>query len=231
MSKATEKRIFLTRHAEAEHNVTEDWTIRDAPLTARGREQAAALNEATKDTVQATADLLVTSGLKRTLQTTILAFPALRKRLEAEGKPVLVLPQLQEVNDLPCDTGSDREVLEADPEFAGLDLSPLTPDWNSKEGFYAATETAIRARARWVRQWLRARPERRIVVVSHGDCLRYITKGENTHEAWANVEMREFTFAKEEGEDGEGEAWLVPVKRVVQEGEDEPTSSEQVSGA
>ena len=215
------------------------------------------MNEATKDTVQATADLLVTSGLKRTLQTTILGFPALRKRLEAEGKPVVVLPQLQEVNDLPCDTGSvrlsltlysfmvsferahgimarqDRAVLEADPEFAGLDLSALTPDWNTKQGFYAATETAIRARARWVRNWLRARPERRIVVVSHGDFLRYITKGENDHGAWANVEMREYTFAVEEGEDGDGdgEAWLVPVKEVVEGGEDEPTSSEQVSGA
>ena len=122
-------------------------------------------------------------------------------------------------------------MLEADPEFAGLDLSSLTPDWNSKQGFYAATETAIRARARWMRRWLRARPERRIVVVSHGDFLRYITKGENNHEAWANVEMREYTFAVGEDGDKDEEAWLVPVKSVVQEGEDEPTSSEQASGA
>ncbi|KAI0366245.1 phosphoglycerate mutase-like protein [Pilatotrama ljubarskyi] len=228
-SKATEKRIYLTRHAEAEHNVSEDYTIRDAPLTARGREQAAALNEATKDTVQAVADLLVTSPLRRTLSTTLVGFPHLRQRLEAQGKPIIVLPQLQEVNDLPCDTGSDRAVLEADPEFAGLDFSALTPDWNSKQGFYAATEDAIRARARWVRQWLRSRPERHIVVVSHGDCLRYITKGQNTHEPWANVEMREFTFAADESEDKDGQAWLVPVKRVAQEGEAEPTSSEQTA--
>ncbi|KAI8984909.1 phosphoglycerate mutase-like protein [Trametes punicea] len=227
MSKATEKRIYLTRHAEAEHNVSEDYTIRDARLTARGRQQAAALNEATKDTIQAVADLLVTSGLRRTLSTTVVGFPILRKRLEAEGKPVVVLPQLQEVNDLPCDTGSDRDVLEADPEYEGIDLSTLVPRWNSKQGFYAATEEAIRARARWVRRWLRARPERRIVVVSHGDFLRYLTKGENTHEPWANVEVREFTFAPDEADDGEGEAWLEPVKRVVQEGEPEPTSSEQ----
>ncbi|KAI0352796.1 phosphoglycerate mutase-like protein [Trametes cingulata] len=228
-SKATEKHIYLTRHAEAEHNVAEDYTIRDAPLTARGRQQAAALNEATKDTVQATADLLVTSPLRRTLSTTLVGFPHLRKRLEAQGKPIIVLPQLQEVNDLPCDTGSDRAVLEADPEFAGLDFSALTPDWNSKQGFYSADEDAIRARARWVRQWLRSRPEQRIVVVSHGDCLRYITKGRNTHEPWANVEMREFTFASEEAEDEDGEAWLTPVKRVAQEGEAEPTSSEQTA--
>ncbi|KAI0759716.1 phosphoglycerate mutase-like protein [Trametes elegans] len=222
---ATQKRIYLTRHAEAEHNVENDYSIPDAPLTAKGRQQAAALNEATKDTIQATADLLVTSGLRRTLSTTLIGYPALRARLEAAGKPVVVLPQLQEVNDLPCDTGSAREVLEADPEYAGLDLSALTPEWNSKQGAYAPTEAAIRARARWVRRWLRARPERAIVVVSHGDFLRYLTAGRNTHEPWANTEVREYTFADAADED----AVLVPVRRVANEGEPEPTSSEQAS--
>ncbi|KAI0751662.1 phosphoglycerate mutase-like protein [Daedaleopsis nitida] len=229
MMSATSKRIYLTRHAEAEHNVTEDWTIRDAPLTFRGRQQAAALNQSTKGTIQASAELLVTSGLRRTLSTTVIGYSGLRKRLETNGKPVVVLPQLQEVNDLPCDTGSSREDLAVDPEFAGLDFSTLTPDWTSKAGFYAATEAAIRERARWVRRWLRARPEQRIVVVSHGDCLRYLTTGRNTHEPWANVEVREYTFAADEAEDAEGEAWLVPVRaepEVAREGEPEPTSSE-----
>ncbi|KAI0829237.1 phosphoglycerate mutase-like protein [Trametes gibbosa] len=229
MSKPTEKRIYLTRHAEAEHNVAEDYTIPDAPLTARGRQQAAALNETTIDTVQTTAELLVTSGLRRTLSTTLDGYPALRRRLEAARKPIIVLPQLQEVNDLPCDTGSDRAVLEADPEYAALDLSPLTPDWNGKAGAYAASEPAIRARARWVRRWLRARPERSIVVVSHGDCLRYITTGRNAHEPWANVEVREYTFAEDAGDDTDEEVWLVPVGPVARGGENEPTSTEQAS--
>ena len=82
--------------------------VRDAPLTFHGRQQSAALNQSTKDTIQATADLLVTSGLRRTLSTTVIGNADLRKRLETEGKPVIVLPQLQEVNDLPCDTGSVR---------------------------------------------------------------------------------------------------------------------------
>ncbi len=52
------------------------------------------------------------------------------------------------------------------------------------------------------------------------------------HEPWANVEVREYTFAEDEsGEKGddEDEAWLVAVGKpqpVVKEGEAEPTSSE-----
>ena len=41
-----------------------------------------------------------------------------------------------ECNDVPCDTGSLSEVLEAQPYFSKYDLSLLTPDWTSKQGFY-----------------------------------------------------------------------------------------------
>lgn len=117
-------------------------------------------------------------------------------------------------------------MLEADPEYAGLDFSNLTPDWTSKQGFYAATVPALQARARWNRNWLRSRPEREIVVIAHGDCLRYLADGHNSVAAWANAEVREFTFDKEEEDDERGEAWLVPVKEVAKSGGEAPTSSE-----
>lgn len=119
-----------------------------------------------------------------------------------------------------------KEVLEADLEYAGLDFSELTPDWTSKQGFYACTVPALQNRARWVRRWLRARPERDIVVVAHGDILRYMTDGYNSGAPWANAEVRQYTFAREEEDDAQGEAVLIPVKEVAKEGGEERTSSE-----
>lgn len=72
--------------------------VRDAPLTVLGRQQSAAFREATKDTIQKTAELLVSSPMRRPLSTMVIGYPDLRKRLEAEGKPVVILPQLQEVS-------------------------------------------------------------------------------------------------------------------------------------
>lgn len=97
--------LHLTRHAEAEHNVHLDYSIPDAPLTKKGREQAAQLNGLTVQNIQQTADLLVSSPLSRTLQTTLLGFPALKARLESqvESKPLIVLSRLQEVNNHPCE--------------------------------------------------------------------------------------------------------------------------------
>jgi hypothetical protein len=99
-------------------------------------------------------------------------YSPLRERLEKEGKPVVLLPELQEVNSLKCDTGSARSVLEADPEFAGLDFSLLDSapsrhdgnDWTSKKGFFSPEQ--VGERAKWVRNWLRGRKEEKIVVVS-----------------------------------------------------------------
>lgn len=111
----------------------------------------------------------------------------------------------------PCDTGSSKEVLEANPEFASFNLSNLPPDWTSKKGFWAPDPQSVAARARWVRHFLLERPEETIVLVAHGDILRQITadqKGPGTH-AWRNAEVRLHTFDQEAvGKGRDGEAWL-----------------------
>jgi len=218
------KLIYLTRHAQAEHNVEEDYSIPDAPLTTLGRHQAEELYSETTD-LQQSADLLVSSPLKRTLQTTVIAFRGLRSRLESQDppKPLILLSRLQEANDFPCDTGSSRSQLEQIEEFNGIDFSLLEDDWNSKKGEFAADPKTVAARAHWVRKWLRERPEQNIVVVAHGDILRRIT-GVQFNLAWANAEVRIFTFAHEDDEDAKLVPWTAEAEAKV--GDNEPTSSE-----
>jgi len=195
---APTSRIILTRHAQAEHNVDLDYTIEDAPLTELGKKQAATLGPQTADLQRESIDLVVTSPLKRTLQTTYMGYGTAIERLGGRGA-VICLPQAQECNPYPCDRGSPRSDLEALPEFEGFNFSLLTPDWTSKAGFWAADSDSLNARARWVRQWLRARPEATIVLVAHGDILRRITgtaSGPSVY-AWRNAEARIFTFDPE----------------------------------
>ncbi|GAA5841034.1 hypothetical protein JCM3766R1_006643 [Sporobolomyces carnicolor] len=224
----TSKILYLTRHAQAEHNVAEDYSIPDAPLTKLGREQSAQLRKDTEGTWTKNVDLLVSSPLKRPMQTFIIGYAPLRERLEKDNKPVVLLPELQEVNALPCDTGSSRKILEADPEFQGLDFSNLDSaparhdgnDWTSKKGFFSPEQ--VGERAKWVRNWLRDRQEERIVVVAHGDILRCLTEGRQTATPWANAEVRAYRFKS----DDDDEAELVKVQDLEEEGRKEPTSTQ-----
>jgi len=74
--------------------------------------------------------------------------------------------------------------------------------------FYSAEDSALKARAAWVRRWLRDRSESKIVVVAHAGILRYITDGYNSGSVWANAEVKVYTFASDVvGEDAE----IIPV--------------------
>lgn len=129
---------------------------------------------------------------------------------------------------MPCDIGSSPSELEKIPEFTGLDFSPLTPDWTSKAGEYSSEIPALQARARYVRKFLRSRKENTIVLVAHGDILRYIVFGENAVSPWSNAEVRKYRF-KSEGEEDD-EAWLELIKTEEKEGGEGPTSSQATQG-
>lgn len=85
------------------------------------------------------------------------------------------MPELQETSNLPCDTGSSREVLEREFEDKPVDFSLVHDDWNSNEGKFLPHAVAVEKRAEEVRQWLKARPEKEIVIVTHGGFLHYFT--------------------------------------------------------
>ncbi|TIC08802.1 phosphoglycerate mutase-like protein [Wallemia mellicola] len=220
----TDKTIYFTRHAQAAHNVADDYTIPDAPLTQLGREQSSRLNPLTEGTIQKTAELLVSSPLRRPMQTMLEGYPNLVKRLESEGKPPILLTIAQEVNGHPCDTGSEPDNLISDPEFKGLDFKDVHPGWTNKQGIYDPVNAAERARQ--CREWIRNRPEKEIVFVAHGDILRWITDGYNSAKYWGNAEVRTYTFKSNDSED----ALVVPKEGGLhyEVGDKGPTSSSHV---
>lgn len=168
----------------------------DDAMTPLGIRQSQTLPTRIPD-LQEKVDLIVTSPLKRALYTTLFGWKPAIKRLGIGN--VVVLPEAQECCDFPCDTGSPREVLESDADFQGLDFSRVTADWNSKQGFYAPDSTSLANRAKFVRKFLRERPEKDIVLVCHGDFLRQLTADAEgpSRSFWKNVEMRVYKFDAE----------------------------------
>lgn len=197
--------------------------VLDPPLTDLGRKQASSLAPELPNE-QAIVDLVVTSPLRRTLETTLLGWGPAVNRLGVEN--VICLPAAQECNDFPCDTGSSRADLEKISEYAGLDFSLLTPDWNSKTGFWAADPQSLAHRAKTVRHFLRDRPEKEIVLVAHGDFLRRITadaEGPSGY-MWRNVEVQVWKF--DESSVDEDECFLRFEEEIEKAGGWDPTSSE-----
>jgi len=90
-------------------------------------------------------------------------------------------------------------ILESEFCNAMLDFSPLPPEWNSKEGLWAPTPDALRARAKRVRRKLWERPERLILVITHGGFLRELIPEEMPY---ANTESRTYAFHGGEWDEG-----------------------------
>jgi len=197
--------LHFVRHAMAVCNETHDYTIPDPPLTEYGREQATKLNRLTEH-IQQTAELIVTSPLTRAVQTAIIGFQTLRARLEAQPKKIIALSYLQEMGLYPCNKWLPREELEKIEEFSGIDFSLLEDDWTSQKGDDDLEQRCYH-RVKWVRNWLRARPEKEIVVVAHAGILEEITGTRNAND-WEVCEVRQYTFISEDDE----EADVIPMK-------------------
>ncbi|KAL8810105.1 MAG: hypothetical protein Q9223_007823 [Gallowayella weberi] len=190
--------VHLVRHAQAVHNLTTaNHSMHDPSLTSHGENQCRGLRS--DFPYHDSIDLLVCSPLRRTIQTTLLSFEPEISR----GLPVIALPELQETSDLPCDTGSNLTALKEEFKDKPVQLSSVPEDWDSKKGKWAPQQEAIEARCREARQWLKARDEKDIVVVTHGGLLHYLTedwtgsvKFEGT--GWENTEFRSYTFISDD---------------------------------
>jgi broad specificity phosphatase PhoE len=125
-------------------------------------------------------EVILSSPLTRTLQTTLLGFGKLLRR--PDSPQLIVTPDLQECGPHPCDTGSDQSNLvkrfnekasEKDGYFVkgakSLDFSAIDDgNWNSKSGLYSCDTQCLQSRAARIRETVRDRHEKNIVIVSHG---------------------------------------------------------------
>ncbi|KAJ4295271.1 hypothetical protein N0V90_007282 [Kalmusia sp. IMI 367209] len=150
--------------------------------------------------------------------------------LARDNVPFILDPRLQEVASFGSDKGLDVPDLKAwlrDVEKTGekkvafdwekIDLSDVKEGWNSKEGYWAYTKSALTARATDVRNALFKRPEEHIIVVSHGAIAHFITEdwevdNPMTGTTWANCEVRDYLFSEASEE---GNAHLVETAKSV----------------
>ncbi|KAH8687992.1 histidine phosphatase superfamily [Tricladium varicosporioides] len=182
-------RVHIVRHAESEHNITKDFTVRDPGLTPLGRQQSTKLSETFPHSNS--IGLILTSPLRRTVETTLLAFPHILDKkyyppssgLGVEGGAELLLePDLQERSALPCDTGSNADITEA--LFPGLNFRQLGVRWLEKTGTFGADDEAVKDRAERVVERLQERvrtlngEKRDIVVLTHGVFMKFLVKDE-----------------------------------------------------
>ena len=204
------KLIHLVRHAQGFHNLSyKKHSIRDPLLTPKGLTQCGQVSVTFPGAQQSSIKLLAASPLRRTIYTALYSFPDVVKR----GLKIVALPEAQETGAVPCDIGSDLEVLEKEFETLPVDLSLVHEGWNSKTGCWAPDADAVRERALLVRRWLRDREEDVICLVSHGGFMHYLNEdwdgfGEAKGTGWANCEWRTYEFNAGVGE-GDENATLV----------------------
>ena len=163
--------VTCVRHAQGVNNLSlANHSILDPGLTSFGEKQCRKLAQSFPE--HESVELLVCSPLRRTIYTTLIGF---EQDIERCGN-VIALPEAQEVASKPCATGSDVSVLEKEFANKPVDLSRVKEGWNSKTGRWAPTAEALQKRARDVRQWLKNRPEKHIILVTHGGFVHYFTE-------------------------------------------------------
>lgn len=167
-------------------------SLTDARLDDTGRTQAATLGDRIKE-ARIVVDAVLVSPLTRTLETATLMFQD-----EKHRPPFIAVELCREAHGgHPCD--QRRPVSVVKPEFGHVDFSGVGTDedtWHNPERRETVREVSIRCDK--FLTMLRARPERNIVVVSHGvfletllnRCGLYCTDDSVRLKRFENAEMR-----------------------------------------
>ncbi|EXJ58638.1 hypothetical protein A1O7_06065 [Cladophialophora yegresii CBS 114405] len=180
------RKVHLVRHAEGLHNLRDDPTIPDAPLSERGFDLAEDLGRRFIHDNSDSVGAMLVSPLRRAIQTSLAAFPRVLgaahypvnsgRGVRTGGVTLLLDPDLQEISSLACNVGSPpRELLEEFPEM-GAQIGGLPSRWFEKTGLWSPARAAVAQRKIRILQrlWdvseeLQSSPDGRedIVVVTH----------------------------------------------------------------
>lgn len=195
--------LHIMRHGQGYHSIAENGhSIRDPHLTGHGESQCRARRSDFQRHDQ--VELLLASPLRRALQTCAISMmPCLDRGLQ-----IIALPIAEECSDAPSDTGSDPADLRS--EFSdkfgkeSIAFDHVAEGWHVHEGEYAIDPGALIRRAAKLRRWIKARPEKEVVLVAHGFFNHYITgdvdeKGQQTTPWWNEAELRTFQFVDGDG--------------------------------
>jgi len=126
-------------------------------------------------------------------------------------------------------------------EFEGkVDFELVKEGWNSKTGRWSPASSAVEARARDARVWLRdlgleaskGGEDVNIVVVTHGGYLHYFTEDWDGHASftgtgWANTEFRSYEFVNLEGGDENASLRETAGSRERRKGDEKPLTADE----
>jgi broad specificity phosphatase PhoE len=186
------KMLCLIRHGQGEHNPRKNplalkfipaMFSRDAPLTAKGRRQAEALQQPMSSLP---FDLIVVSPLSRTIETATEAFGT-------HPTPKMLCALMCERTTMPADQGTPKaQLLRKHPQLSGwLGFDELPEEfWPARSLKSAEAEVAERVSS--FKQWLLARPEACIALVGHSAFFSTFTglpKLANCEAFWCELRM------------------------------------------
>lgn len=189
-------KVHLVRHAEGLHNLLNNPNLHDPSLTERGFYRAENLGSQFTDVNSNTVGVIITSPLRRTIQTSLTAFPRiLDKRYypvgsgrggapgtAGEAVELVLDADLQEIMIAAANTGSDSHTLGS--WFPELDFSSLPVNWHVKQGDWSPDAADVARRVIRILQGLEAqlgrlqntgRPD--VVVVTHGGVIAELVPG------------------------------------------------------
>jgi broad specificity phosphatase PhoE len=149
-------KVHIFRHAEGLHNLRQDTNIPDSSLTERGFDVAEDLGRKYLQANTNSVSAIIASPLRRSIQTSLATFSRILssshypvgsgKGVKIDGVTMALDPDLQEISDSPCNTGSPVDDLLVEFPELELQLRDFPAHWFEKTGRLDPGSQAVAAR-------------------------------------------------------------------------------------